>query len=1258
MAVDAATLNARVNARLAARKAQQGPKPPPPDDYHADASALGNTVARLAQPHPIENALAIAKASAKTVSVAAEPVIAGIQAAGIGNEQAKVNLYDAVKHYREAVEKGGPKAALTQAPRAAWELASAIPKGAAAVIPKFRPQYPDAIHPANAFAETIERDYPGFNVLHSLPHPVKMALLNAALALGGPGHAKDLVKALGAAGGPQGVSIASDIPVGEAMTKMAQGAGAAGKAVARVPAVAQFLEGASDAVRARFAPLMHQVSPLGEYKTSVRNPLRLLWRERHADQGAETQRLSALVAGDQDVIRAGAKEFGVSPVERGQYLTQVYEKAPHENFAAGEYLDKLVQSNKITQAERDLLLDSGPAGNRKGYAELFEEAVPAARGGSSLNRTTLYESSYRAASRARDAMNRADNLYRELEAMRSNNYIKGTDLAGGDFSFGKSMSPKIDEKRKELARALVDVNNQIRAFSKVSRHPLKPLDLDERNLFRYTSDELMGKINKERGLTEVFKPGTRDPAFAPEKLPYRAVTRLGTNGVPETRVFNKFGKQLESIQGDDALDVAKRKYGGSRVRNPGVQSFLEQSAKAQGQVPSQGELEYLDQLDQRWGRTQHEKPYSGPKGVNISELRARRLELQDAQERFARYLPRYRSEELTDRIEKMGLSQEYGSQPAIKTSMGGKRATKPTMTTSDLRSVLKRRFASKHQVQIEEPLQDITQAARTHIALNSKAIANSRFIQKVAQHFGETLPEAPKEIPPGYAVLGDAKGFTTGMTPGAKEILKRTLVPEDVMRAVKDLDQIIAPSTRRGISDLFHKALMYEKQYLTVVNPQFTIRNQVWNVMSSYMRGNHNPANWRDAFRAMEGGRWEKVPVPGLRLTYGDLRREMLNQGVIGGDLGFSTELGSLGREKGLAGGGLSSKLGAPVQALKQVNQEGEGTARAAHFIWGLRDQKMTSVAARAEVAKTLFDYSRDFYTVSEAHLREVIPFYAWYRRILPLALRTAFERPGEYAKLGSIMNNVNAMNGVSPEEVELLGRSYMDAIGVVLPDSKNQPPGTKRVLSMKGVGLVDPGSFLQGPQEGHDSVLGWFLGPAQGLGQALRPDVQLIGSMLHEGAIGGRKYDGKPAKLPQAVGFIPKPIRARLHIGRQIGEGPNDGEAIDGQFYGPSYLIPLLSFLAGSAGNGLASNFSSNPRVRAKFRAWATALSIDPEVPFEENRTKKDLQEYGRVKAIPGNLRREAIMKGSAEADSVMRTISPEERRILEMMHMGGATP
>lgn len=1076
-----------------------------------------------------------------------------------------------------------------------------------------------------------------------------LSLMGMSTVLG-PKNSLRAMQGLDWLGGPGGAGLATEIAAGDAINQAAKITRFSAQNIRplgfpEVAAPRSMERGISNiGDKLRVAPLIRPIVDtfsdmgLGTVQRKVVDPttgkvinenaregMRYLNQQRVGERGNLMHRFLSQIEGGQDavesgVIASGKNKLQMAPAQwnkeliaREKVLEQVYENAQQ----TGKFtFDDYVTDGIITEKEADFL--------QRGQ-EFLEGMVPGSRVAAGAREARIYGASMRAVDRAQTAMARVEKIAEEGRQMLLHERVKygGVDYAGNPL-VRSDLAARIglgerERVRRDLAKAISDADWAVRNFSRASSHKMKQVQFDRQNLWNYTLEELLG-FTEQLTEGEMGKLGmTRfDRALLPVKSPYRVVVRGNQNSTFGARVFDRNGNEVwrgvDETSPIKAIEEARKRF---PRENP----------------------EY-DVQDRMWTS---DRPIRGPRKSPIPQLRSATKEIADFPKYSMNYLPRYGSDELKNRMRQLQAFQKRG----VSTSMGGVRVSAPTTTQEEARQLIRDSFIrrsselnpSGHIEELEEPLQGLTKALETHAVRNADAISKTRWLDKVGQNFGVYTDDALRASElrqNGWIPIGKLKGSTSGMDDYLRGRMMNTYVPESVFNGLSTLDNVMKPREMQGFSGFLHKMLQAEKTYLTVPNPRFAIRNRTWEVLASYSRGNRNVANWVDADKLISGA-YNGKKVPGFNLTGEELQSYLRREGVLGENLGLSAEVRPMTskaiRAKNTMQIGLE-KLRKPIDVMADINQSGEARARVAHWLWGVRDKKLDKLAARKEVATTIFDYDKDFYTMGEAQLKEWIPFYSWFRRVVPFTLRTAFERPGELAKIGAISTTINSMNGVSPEEMQFLGRAYMNSLGIILPDEKGQPPGTKRALNLQ-LGFGDPGQFMQMTPELSETAPGGALtGAIRGVASAFRPDVQALGAFIYAMSPSGEQYSGKIVKVPQVLLLLPKDVQERLNV-----------TVVDGVPFGPSTLIPLTRFLEGGWGEAAGGLKSDNPRARAKFAAWLSGFSIDPEVTIEQNKMNEQLGEVARfkekVKTMQGGMRRlnQAALQGQARRQAADTT-------------------
>jgi len=223
----------------------------------------------------------------------------------------------------------------------------------------------------------------------------------------------------------------------------------------------------------------------------------------------------------------------------------------------------------------------------------------------------------------------------------------------------------------------------------------------------------------------------------------------------------------------------------------------------------------------------------------------------------------------------------------------------------------------------------------------------------------------------------------------------------------------------------FDKVMNMWKTGVTVLFPEFHMRNMASNIWANYLGDVVNPAVYVRAYAVMrdfsKGGNkmWD---FGGRKIT----TREIMHSMEAGRALGFGTTFVdadlAAGRLPGQAHRITTSKfgkVGAAVRELgptalaraytgipfllgprtgKAIGTAFESHAKVAHVIDKL-GKGWTMESAILSAKKYLFDYG-DLTPFEQMYMRRLVPFYTWFRKNTPLQIETLVTKPGKIAVL------------------------------------------------------------------------------------------------------------------------------------------------------------------------------------------------------------------------------------------------------------------
>ncbi len=194
------------------------------------------------------------------------------------------------------------------------------------------------------------------------------------------------------------------------------------------------------------------------------------------------------------------------------------------------------------------------------------------------------------------------------------------------------------------------------------------------------------------------------------------------------------------------------------------------------------------------------------------------------------------------------------------------------------------------------------------------------------------------------------------------------------------------------------------------------------------------------------------------------------------------------------------------IRAMRGMARATEHNARGAHFIQRIIEGDTAEQAAMS-TKKHLFDYSEltDF---EKSVMREVIPFYTWLRKNIPLQMEMVLRRPDKYANIGKLYKETGYMSEEELGPETDVPDYFRERNAMRLPFTLEDRP-TYIVPDLPFVDLLAPTSAIDYDQ--------WIRNTALNIHPVARWGVE---------ALANEKFlTGAPVSKERATGIPDKPI-------------------------------------------------------------------------------------------------------------------------------------
>jgi len=321
-----------------------------------------------------------------------------------------------------------------------------------------------------------------------------------------------------------------------------------------------------------------------------------------------------------------------------------------------------------------------------------------------------------------------------------------------------------------------------------------------------------------------------------------------------------------------------------------------------------------------------------------------------------------------------------------------------------------------------EPIDDIVKILAIRMQAHYRAMATSKFMKFAAQKYGKKLSVTEKVMPLGWqGVAHDA----------IKEYVFHPEIAAYLNRTMQIVDD---KSAMQGFLKVWRTVQNFWKQIATQVNIMFHSRNALSNVWQNYVAGVNDPRRYFESLEVMFGDPNKTINLNGIDYTYRELREIMGRQGVLNlGWIGSDVAETIMQKVKKIE---QPWRKYTPFNMGREAGKFVENNARTALFIDRLAKGDSAQEAAQ-KVFKYLFDYTEltDFErgTMTAPGLRDLIPFYTWSRKNVPLQVQTLLERPGVLGMAEKIRRGIEGGPG-SEEEIQELPKWMKTQYQIRLP--------------------------------------------------------------------------------------------------------------------------------------------------------------------------------------------------------------------------------
>jgi hypothetical protein len=357
-------------------------------------------------------------------------------------------------------------------------------------------------------------------------------------------------------------------------------------------------------------------------------------------------------------------------------------------------------------------------------------------------------------------------------------------------------------------------------------------------------------------------------------------------------------------------------------------------------------------------------------------------------------------------------------------------------------------FAKKRELEtIDEALKagaepDVAKALYARLFAGEKAILNAKFLKGTAGAFGVPVKRVVKDgielgidrksVPKGFKAIFSADeknaladwGFfqqTVKLADGTVAKLRDVALPEkiadDIYRTfLKGAGRERGPMTQLAV-DAANRVNQTFRAGATYLRPGFHLTNLPGNIWNMNL-GGMNAAKALVGTGRQAKGLWKgtsAIPAKGIGKYSHDEIADAISKYHISDPqstfAGMFDDAGDMGDRivRELGGGKRRGPIKAYGDFMKKVGTSIEGGSKEALFMRELGKGRSLDEAAET-VNKYLFDYSD--LTDTEKAIRNVLPFYTWSRKNIPLQAKELLRQPKTFAAPGKFKHAIEDVTG------------------------------------------------------------------------------------------------------------------------------------------------------------------------------------------------------------------------------------------------------